>query len=89
MAGITFDGAGAVVEHDPPRRHVVETRGGAVSRWVWTLTPEGEETRISLRLEYTVPVAVVGRLAEKLLLSQNKKAADEGMANLQRIFRAL
>lgn len=86
MAGISFDGTGHVVEHDPPRRHVVETRGGAVSRWEWTLTPEGEGTRISLRLEYTVPVAVVGKLAEKLLLSQNEKAADEGMANLQRIF---
>jgi hypothetical protein len=29
---------------------------------------------------------VAGKLAEKLLYAQNEKAADEGMANLQRIF---
>ncbi|MCS7178029.1 MAG: NAD-dependent epimerase/dehydratase family protein [Anaerolineae bacterium] len=85
MAGISFDGTGHVVEHDPPRRHVVQTRGGAVSTWAWTLKPEGAGTRVHLRLEYTIPVAVVGKLAEKLLLAQNEKAADEGMANLQRI----
>ncbi len=85
MAGISFDGTGQVIEHDPPRRHVVETRSGIVSTWAWTLEPEGEGTRISLRMEYTVPVAVLGKLAEKLLLSQNEKSANEGLANLQRI----
>ncbi len=86
MAGVSFDGTGVVLEHDPPRRHVVETHGGIVSTWAWTLEPEGEGTRISLRMEYTVPVAVLGKIAEALLLKQNEKAADQGVANLQRIF---
>ncbi len=85
LGGVSFNGSGHVVEHDPPRRHVVETRGGATSTWAWTLEPEGEGTRISLQMEYTVPVAVVGKIAEKLLLKQNEKAADEGMTNLQRL----
>ncbi|MFN3741200.1 MAG: SRPBCC family protein [Anaerolineales bacterium] len=86
MAGISLDGSGQVVEHDPPHRHVVQTRGGVVSTWAWTLAAEGDGTRVHLRLEYTVPLAVVGKLAEKLILAQNEKAADEGVANLQRIF---
>jgi len=85
MAGISFNITGRVLEHDPPRRHVVETRGGLVSTWGWTLEPEGDGTRISLQMEYTVPVAAVGKIAEKLLLKQNENAADEGLANLQRI----
>jgi len=85
MAGISFNITGRVLEHDPPRRHVVETRSGVVSTWDWTLEPEGDGTRLSLRMEYTVPVVALGKLAEKLLLHQNEKAADEGMANLQRI----
>ena len=85
MSGISFTITGQVLEHDPPRRHVVETRGGVVSTWDWTLEPEGDGTRISLRMEYTVPVAALGKLAEKLLLKQNEKAADEGLTNLQRI----
>jgi carbon monoxide dehydrogenase subunit G len=85
MAGISFDGTGQVLEYDPPRRYAVKTQGGVVSTWAWTLEPEGDETRMSLRMEYTVPVAALGKLAEKLLLKQNEKAADEGLANLQRI----
>lgn len=85
MIGISFDGTGRILEHDPPRRHVVETRGGVVSTWAWTLEPEREGTRVSLQMEYTVPVAVVGKIAEKLLFKQNEKATDEGIANLQRI----
>ena len=85
LAGISFDITGKVLEHTPPRRHVVETRGGVVSTWAWTLEPEGNGTHISLRMEYTIPVIALGKLAEKLLLKQNEKAADEGLANLQRI----
>ncbi len=85
MAGLSFNGTGVVKEHEPPRRHVVETRGGLVSTWAWTIEPEGEGSQVALRLEYTVPVAAVGKIAEKLLLRQNEKAADEGVANLQRI----
>lgn len=85
MAGITFHGTGHVVEHEPPRRHVVETRGGAISTWAWTLEPEGDGTKIHLKLEYSIPVAVLGKVAEKILLAQNEKAADEGAANLKRL----
>jgi uncharacterized membrane protein len=88
MAGISFDITGRVLEHDPPQRHVVETRGGVVSTWAWTLEPEEDETRISLHMEYTVPGAALGKLAEKLLLGQNEKAANEGLANLERILGA-
>jgi carbon monoxide dehydrogenase subunit G len=85
MAGVPFNVTGQVTEHTPPERHVVETRSGMVSTWDWTLKPEGDGTQVSLLMEYTIPVAAVGKIAEKILLKQNEKAADEGMANLQRI----
>lgn len=85
MTGISFDGTGRVMEHNPPRRHVVETQGGVTSTWAWTLEPDGNETRILLEMEYTVPLVAVGKIAEKLLLGQNERAADEGLVSLQRI----
>jgi carbon monoxide dehydrogenase subunit G len=85
MAGISLVVAGRVIEHDPPRRHVIETRSGVVSTWDWTLEPDEDGTRVSLKMEYTVPMAAVGKIAEKMLLKQNEKAATEGMENLQRI----
>ncbi|MEE8389354.1 MAG: SRPBCC family protein [Anaerolineae bacterium] len=85
MAGLSFNVTGQVIEHDPPRRHVVETRSGMVSTWDWTLEPEGDGTRVSLKMKYTIPVAALGKIVEKILLKQNEKVADEGMANLQRL----
>ncbi len=85
MAGIPFNVAGQVTEHDPPQRHVVETRSGMVSTWDWTLEPEEDGTQVSLLMEYTIPVAGVGKIAEKVLLKQNEQVADQGVANLQRI----
>jgi uncharacterized protein YndB with AHSA1/START domain len=85
MAGISFNVTGQVIEHDPPRRHVVETKSGVVSTWSWTLEPRADGTQVSLHMEYAVPVAAVGKIAEKLLFKQNEKSADEGVANLQRI----
>ncbi|HHN94199.1 MAG TPA: hypothetical protein ENK17_05475 [Anaerolineae bacterium] len=88
MAGVSFHVTGQVTAHEPPRRHVVETRSGMVSTWDWTLTPEGEGTHVSLRLEYKIPAALGGKIAEKLLLKQNEKMADEGVANLKRLLEA-
>ncbi len=88
MAGISLVVAGRVIEHDPPRRHVIETRSGVVSTWAWTLEAEEDGTRVSLRMEYVIPIAAVGKIAEKLLLKQNEKAANEGMVNLQRILES-
>jgi hypothetical protein len=56
-----------------------------VTTWAWALEPERDGTRLFLQLDYTIPVAALGKLAEKLLLGQNEKLADEGAANLQRI----
>jgi uncharacterized membrane protein len=42
-------------------------------------------TRVSLKMEYTIPVVALGKIAEKILLKQNEKAADEGTANLRRL----
>jgi len=88
MVGISFDVAGRVIEHVPPSRHVVETRSGMVSTWDWTLEPEDGGTRINLRLEYTIPTTLGGKIAERVLLKQNERAADEGIVNLQRILGA-
>ncbi|MCP4543199.1 MAG: hypothetical protein GY832_39300 [Chloroflexi bacterium] len=85
MAGVPFNVAGQVTEHEPPHRHVIETRSGMVSTWDWTLKPEGDGTQVFLQMDYTIPVAGVGKIAEKVLLKQNEKTADEGVSNLQRI----
>jgi uncharacterized membrane protein len=83
MAGLRFEGESTLKEHIPNERIVVETKGGIVSTWSWTFTPEDGGTQVNLAVEYTVPIPVLGKLGEALVLKQNEREADQAMANIK------
>ena len=83
MAGLRFEGESTLTEYTPSERMVVETKGGIASTWSWTFTPEDGGTKLNLTVEYTIPVPVLGKLGEALILKQNEREADMAMANLK------
>ncbi len=83
MVGMRFEGETTCTEHAPNERTVFQTTGGIPSTWTWTYTPEDEQTRIDLTVEYTVPVPVLGRLAEALVVRQNERELELAMTNIQ------
>jgi coenzyme Q-binding protein COQ10 len=83
MTGLRFEGESTMTEYIPNERMVVETKGGIVSTWSWTFTPEDGGTRVDLTVEYTIPVPVLGRLGEALVLRQNEREADQALANIK------
>jgi hypothetical protein len=62
---------------------VVESKGGIASTWTWMFAPEEGGTKVNLTVEYTIPVPVLGKLGEALILKQNEREADTAMANLK------
>ena len=83
MAGLRFEGETTMTEYTPNERMVVQSKGGIVSTWDWTFTPEDGGTKINLTVEYTIPVPVLGKLGEALILKQNEREADQAMANIK------
>lgn len=83
MSGLRFEGETTVSEHIPNERIVTQSKGGIVSTWTWTFQPHDGGTEMNLVLEYTVPVPVLGKLAETLVLRQNEREADQAMANIK------
>jgi len=83
MAGIPFNGETTTIEHVPNQRIVVQSKVGIKSTWSWTFEPVDNGTRLSLVLEYTIPVPVLGKLAEAVVSKQNEKEADAAMANIK------
>lgn len=83
MAGVRFEGESTVTEHIPDERMVVQSKGGIVSTWTWTFEPHDGGTKLNLVIEYTVPVPVLGKIAEALVLKQNEREADLAMANIK------
>ena len=83
MAGLRFEGESTMTEYIPNERMVVQSKGGIVSTWSWTFTPEDGGTKVNLTVEYTIPVPVLGKLGEALVLKQNEREADQVMANIK------
>jgi uncharacterized membrane protein len=83
MAGIALEGESTATEFVPNERFTTQSSGGVESTWYWTFAPEGGGTRINVVIEYKVPIPVLGRLAEALVVKQNDRELDTAMANIK------
>ena len=86
MLGVTFEGTGIYTEVVPNQWLVIETSGGIKSRITWTFRARGEITRVTLTIEYSVPIPLLGKLAEAIIVKMNDQEADLVMANLKARF---
>lgn len=75
MAGMQFTGTSEDTEVIANQRVVNRSRGGVESTMVWTYQPEGEGTKLTVDTDYTVPVPLLGKLAEAVIA---KLAENEG-----------
>ena len=83
MTGLRFEGETTMTEYVSNERIVVQTKGGIASTWSWTFTSGDGGTEVSLTVEYTIPVPVLGKLGEALVLKQNEREAGTAMANIK------
>ncbi len=83
MAGILLKGETTVTEHIPNERRVTQSKGGVTSTWIINLETHDGGTMMKLDLEYTIPVPVLGKLVEKIVLKRNEREADLAMANIK------
>ena len=83
MIGIPFHGDSKLTEHVPNQRLVYEQTGGITSIMTFTFAPHEGGTKLDLELDYTIPVPVLGKLAEQLILKRNQREADLSMQNIK------
>jgi uncharacterized membrane protein len=83
MAGVPLEGETTVIEQIPNERTVTESKGGAISTWTLTFEPLDVGTKFGINIEYTIPVPVLGKLAEKLVLKRNERETETAMENVK------
>ena len=83
MMGISFKGENEAVELVENQKIVVKSTGGIKSTWNWTLTSEDDKTVVNVVVDYTIPVPVLGKVAEQIVLRQNEREAALAMANIK------
>ena len=83
MAGIRLEGTSEDTERTPNERIVSKTKGGIESTQTWVVQPEAGGTKVSFIVEYTVPIPVIGKIAEVIIVKMNDREADTMLANLK------
>ena len=83
MAGVLLKGETTVTEHLPNERIVSQSKGGVTSTWILSFKTQDGGTMMELDIEYTIPIPVIGKLTEKIVLKRNEREADLAMANLK------
>jgi uncharacterized membrane protein len=83
MAGMRFEGDSKISEFVPNKRIVSKGTGGIPSTFVYTFQKENGHTLFREEVEYTVPVPLLGKLAESFVLKLNEREGDTFLANLK------
>ena len=83
MIGIPFQGDSKLTEHVPNQRLVYEQTGGITSIMTFTFAPHEGGTKLGLDMDYTIPVPVLGKLAEKVVFKRNQREAQMSMENIK------
>ena len=88
MAGIKFKGSSKTLEFVENERSVVVNEEGIPSKLTWEYHPSGAGTAVDLQIEYEIPVPVLGKLAEKVIVKMNDNEAETLLSNLKAVMEA-
>jgi uncharacterized membrane protein len=83
MAGLRLQGTSEDTEYIPNQRVVSKSKGGVQATQIFTYQPEAGGTKLTWEIEYTVPVPLLGKLAEVVIVKMNEREAELVLANLK------
>jgi uncharacterized membrane protein len=83
VAGMRFEGEDIVEEYIPNKKMVTKSKGSVESSWTWNFEPYNDKTKVEVIVEYKVPIPVLGKIAEALVLKQTEREADHALANIK------
>lgn len=83
MAGLLLRGQSTAVEHLPGSCAVHQSIGMIGSDWTVAVEPHEEGAVLRIDVEYSVPVPVLGKLAERLALNRDAREFAHAFENLK------
>ena len=83
MAGMRFTGSSEHTEVVPNERTVSQTTGGIDSTHTWEYQPVDDGTKLTITTEYKVPIPLLGKLAESIIVKMNENESNVLLANVK------
>jgi hypothetical protein len=88
MAGALLRGQAVVVDCVPNERSTHQTIGMLEATWTSIVEPHEDGTKLIIEVEYTIPVPVLGRLAEHLTVRRMERDLESGLLNVKDIIES-
>ena len=85
MIGIHLEGKAEYTDIIPNYWFTIKTRGVVDSSVSWTFRSKGDQTRVTLTVDYRIPAALTSRLSENIITKTNEKEAELVLDNLKTI----
>lgn len=85
MVGILLHGDAVVVDCIGDRRCTHQSIGMLGATWTNTVEPQNGGTKLTIEVEYTLPVSVLGKLAEHLTVRRMQRYLEYSLLNLKEI----
>ena len=86
MSGIHFKGTGECIDIIPNIVLVSKNTGAIDSTVRFTFLSKDVQTKVTLSIDYQIPLPLLGHLAETIILKMNDKEAELILDNLRIIF---
>lgn len=83
MAGLRIQGQSETTEFVKDQRIAARNEVGIPSTFVWTYQAEEGGTRATVSIDYAIPTAVLGKLAEPIVHKFNEKEGETILSNLK------
>jgi uncharacterized membrane protein len=88
LGGMRLDGTVEDVELVSNERHARKIGGAIDVMLIARFQPEEEGTRVTLEVNYRVPIPVLGKMAEAFILQGMEREINAMLANLKRALEA-
>ena len=88
MGGLQLRGTNIVIEHVPNERGLHQVIGMINALWDYSVEPHPEGTLLNIEVEYSIPIPVLGRLAERLAVKQNAASFELALINVKDVMEA-
>jgi carbon monoxide dehydrogenase subunit G len=83
MAGVQLRGQNVVVDYIADECATHQGIGMMSSSWTNLVEPHEDGAKLTIKVEYSIPVPVLGKLAERLIVSRNERALQSSLLNLK------
>ena len=83
LVGVPLRGQAVVVDYVQNQRAVHQGIGMFEVLWTNLVEPENGGTKLTMEVEYTIPVPGLGKLAEHLLVRRNERNLQSALLNVK------